>query len=425
MIKTAFARAWFIWGIAAVFYSYEFFLRISPGVMTNDLMSSFHIDATTVGLLSGFYYYAYASMQIPVGILLDTFGIRRLLTMAAGFVAFGCFLFATSQTLWHAEIGRVLMGIGSAFSFIGVLKLATNWFSEKHLALVIGLTNTLGVIGAITGGGPLANFVDTVGWRESMFIATIIGVLIAMLIFCLIRDYPRRAPTGIRHDHSHAKHFWDGIFQVVKQPQSWLVAIVGGLMVAPVSAFTELWSVPFLQLAHHLSKTDAAFIASFMFIGIAVGGPTHGFISGSLGRRKPVIWCGALGALICLSAVIYLSIPSIIVLSIILFLFGFFTVSMLLCFAINSESQPVWATGVAVGFTNMLVMAGGTIFQPLVGHMLDHSWQGKMLDGVRVYTVDNYRGALSLLIGCLIIALIVIPFTKETFCECYGEKAKK
>lgn len=422
MILNALKRAWLVWVIAAIFYSYEFFLRISPGVMTNDLMASFNIDATVVGLLSGFYYYAYASMQIPVGILLDTFGIRRLLTSAAVLVAGGCLLFATSHALWQAELGRILMGIGSAFSFIGVLKLATNWFSEKYFAMVIGLTNTLGVLGAITGQAPLANFVNTVGWRQSMFIAAILGVVIAGLIFLIIRDYPKHPPEGVRHDHSVAKHFWDGLWLVLKTRRAWLVAIVGGLMVAPVSAFTELWSVPFLQLAHHLSKPTAALIASFMFIGIAVGGPVHGFISGRLGRRKPVIWCGALGALICLSAAIYLTISSVIVLSLILFLFGFFTVSMLLCFAINSETQPNWATGVAVGFTNMMVMLGGTIFQPLVGHVLDKQWQGHLLNGVRIYTLANYRSALSLLVGCLIAALIVIPFIKETFCKCYGEK---
>lgn len=412
-----FQRAWLIWGIAAVFYSYEFFLRISPAVMTNDLMASFQIDAAAVGLLSGFYYYAYASMQIPVGILLDTFGIRRLLTAAASLVAFGCYLFATSSVFWHVELGRILMGIGSAFAFIGVLKLATNWFSEEYFAMVIGLTNTLGVLGGISGEVPLANFVSTVGWRHSMFVATILGLIIAVTIAFFIRDFPRHAPRGIRQDQHNARHFWSGLVAVLSSPRTWLVAAIGGLMVAPVAAFTELWSVPFLELGHHLTKTNAAFVASFMFIGIAVGGPTHGLISGKLGRRKPVIWCGALGALLCLSAAIYLSIPNIVILGSILFLFGFFTSSMLLCFALNTELHPNWATGVAVGFTNMIVMLGGTIFQPWVGHVLDQHWNGTLLNGARLYVLSDYRAALSLLVVCLILALMLIPFMKETFCH--------
>ncbi|MBX9705637.1 MAG: MFS transporter, partial [Gammaproteobacteria bacterium] len=417
-----FMRAWLIWVIGAIFYSYEFFLRISPGVMTSDLMASFSIDATAVGLLSGFYYYAYASMQIPVGILLDTFGIRRLLASAALMVAGGCWLFAASHVFWQAELGRVLMGIGSAFSFIGVLKLVTNWFSEKYLAMVIGFTNTLGVVGAIGGEAPLAQLVNHLGWRQTLLTAAAIGVAIAVLVYLIIRDYPKNPPTNVRRDHAPAKHFWSGLLHVLKSPRAWLVGAVGGLMVAPVSAFTELWSVPFLGLAHHISRTEAALIASFMFIGIAVGGPTHGYLSGLLGRRKPVIWLGALGALLCLSAVIYLSIPNVEILCAILFVFGFCTSSMLLCFAINSESQPTWATGVAVGFTNMLVMMGGTIFQPLVGHVLDDRWQGQLLANVRVYTVTDYRMALSLLPCCLIIALIIIPLMRETYCVCVGDK---
>ncbi|MBL4647693.1 MAG: MFS transporter [Gammaproteobacteria bacterium] len=417
--------AWIVWAVAALFYSYEFFLRISPGVMTSELMHTFLVDATTLGVLSGFYYYAYASMQIPVGILLDRFGIKRLLSIAVLFVTLGCVLFSTAQQLWVAELGRVLMGLGSAFSFIGCLKLISNWFDAKKLAMVIGLTNTLGVMGAINGEAPLALLVDNIGWRQVMFVAAIVGIVIVALVSVLIYDRPPSPLANLRQDKTQPQHFWDGIVNVIKSRRTWLVAIVGGLMVAPVSAFTELWSVPFLQLEHHVAKPQAALLASLMFVGIAVGGPVHGLISGRLGRRKPVIWLGALGALLCLSSIIYLPINNIIVLTGLLFLFGFFTSSMLLCFAINTEFQPSWATGVTVGFTNMLVMLGGTLFQPLVGYLLDNQWHGKLLAGTRVFSLHDYQLALSLLPLCLIAALIVIPFIRETFCHSFvGEKCQ-
>tara|TARA_R110000868_G_scaffold380784_1_gene646868 strand:- start:43015 stop:44301 length:1287 start_codon:yes stop_codon:yes gene_type:complete len=409
--------AWLVWIVAALFYAYEFFLRISPSVMKPDLMQTFAIDATQFGLLSGLYYYAYASMQLPVGVLLDTFGIRRLLTLAACAVTVGCLLFATTHSLLLAQLGRILMGIGSAFSFIGCLKLIANWFPEKYLAMVIGLTNTLGVMGAISGEGPLSIVVHQLGWRDTFFIAAICGILIVVLIRLLVRDKPWQTIAGTKQDASTPQHFWDGISRVVRSKRTWLVAMVGGLMVAPVSTFTELWGVPFLEKAHHISQTHAAFLTSIMFIGIAVGGPLHGLTSGLLKRRKPVIWFGCLFALLIMSSIFYLPINNVWFLGVLLFLFGYCISSMLLCFAINSELHPSWATGVSVGFTNMCVMLGGTIFQPLVGKLLDAQWTGLLHDKERLYTLHAYHTALAVLPACLIAALIIIPFISETFCS--------
>jgi sugar phosphate permease len=408
------ALAWIFWIFAAAFYSYEFFIRVSPEVMIPDLMHTFKVDAETLGLLSAFYYYAYAIMQIPVGVLLDRFGIHRLLGLAAALVAAGCFLFAHTHSLYLANFARVLMGIGSAFSFVGCLKLASNWFSVRRFATIVGLTNMIGTLGAITGEGPLAKAVISFGWRSTVISVGITGVILALLLFFLVKDSPEK--RCVRDKNSNAHFLGQGLLVVLKSPQTWMVAIVGGLMVAPISGFTELWSVPFLMKAHMLSRPTAGYFTSIMFIGIAIGGPCNGAFAGILGRRKPVIFTGALGALVCLSAIIYLPIQNYIVLVSLLFLFGFLTSSMLLCFTINKEINPKWTTGVTIGFTNMLVMIGGTIFQPLIGHLLDvFSTQSNPLS-TTAFTLANYRSALSLLPACLIAALIVIAFfMKESY----------
>lgn len=409
-------RAWIIWGIAALFYSYEFFLRISPTVMVDDLMQAFHVDGAVLGSLSAFYYYAYASMQIPTGILLDRFGIRRLLTIAAIFVATGSFAFSHTHSLWVAELGRVITGMGSAFAFIGTVKLVRNWFSHELLAIVIGLTNTLGIIGAISGELPLAEFVDHIGWRQSLFVAGCVGALIALLITLVIRDHPKTPEfcvEGNCDDKTLLPNFWQGLLIIIKNPKNWLIALFAGLMVAPISAFTELWSVPFLMQSHHVTKEGAASLSAAMFIGIGVGGPLHGLWSGFLGSRAIALKLGALGALLCLSAVLYLSIPYMPVLIVLLFLFGFFTSTMLLCFAINAENNPLWATGVAIGFTNMLVMAGGAIFQPLVGHFLDVLSGSTPQHVVQHFTTGQFRLALTVLPVCNLLALLFAFLIKD------------
>lgn len=411
------SRAWLIWVVAALFYGYEFFLRISPTVMVPDLMKAFNVDAATLGSLSAFYYYAYASMQIPVGMMLDKFGIRRLLTIAAICVAIGSFAFSHTQQLWVAELGRVLTGVGSAFAFIGTVKLVRNWFDHEWLAAVIGLTNTLGVLGAITGEGPLAAFVSHFGWRHALFVAGCVGAVLALLITLFIRDTPSAAgysDTKQTTDAVNKHEFWQGLVCVIKSPKTWLVAIFAGLMVAPISAFTELWSVPFLMQAHHISRTQAALLSTVMFIGIAVGGPGYGWLSGLLESRLPILKFGALGALLSLSAVLYLPMHSMVLLIVCLFIFGFSTSSMLLCFAINSENNPLWATGVTIGFTNMLVMAGGAVFQPLVGHFLDLLSGSSAGHIVTTFSVHQFRIALSVLPVCNVLALVVVHFIRDS-----------
>lgn len=404
--------AWLIWIIAALFYAYEFFLRVSPQVMIPDLMHAFNISAVGVSALSAWYYYAYASMQIPVGILLDRFGIRLLLTIAAFMVAVGSLLFATTHTVWVATLGRILMGLGSAFSFVGCLKLARNWFTHQWIATIIGLTNMLGALGALFSGLPLSYLVTHIGWSEAMLYAGILGGFIALLIVFIIQDEPLASHN--RQTDRETPSLWHGLKHVIRSKSTWVAAIYGGLLVAPISAFTELWASVFLMQAEHLTKMQAALASSSTFLGIAIGGPVIGLLSGYLCCRKPLMFLGTLGAAASLLAIIYIPHLPLEIAIALLFAFGFCSSNMLLIFAINSENNPPWATGVAIGFTNMLVMAGGTVFQPLVGVLLDLS-QPITAVTITQLPLSAYQKALWLLPACQLLALPLLLLLREHY----------
>ena len=109
-----FSKSWLIWGCAALFYGYQFMLRVSPGVMADDLMETFQVDACSLVTLTGFYYYAYAVLQIPVGTLMDRFKPRRMLTFAAIICGLGALVFSSADSLSTAAFGRTIIGAGSA-----------------------------------------------------------------------------------------------------------------------------------------------------------------------------------------------------------------------------------------------------------------------------------------------------------------------
>ncbi len=155
---------WIVCGLAALFYTYEYVLRITPSVMTHELMMSFGISAAALGNLSAFYYYAFTPMQMPVGVLMDRFGPRRLLILACLACALGSALFVC-QTFYWAALGRFLVGFGSAFAFVGVLKLAAMWHAPDKFALISGLCTCLGMLGGWFGDNVLSPSVGFFGWR--------------------------------------------------------------------------------------------------------------------------------------------------------------------------------------------------------------------------------------------------------------------
>src|SRR5579862_4779349 len=121
-------RSWTVWLIAAIFYLAAFYIRVSPAVMTTELMRDLHISAGNLGYISAFYYYAYVLMQFPTGVLVDSWGARKLLVIGSLAAAGGTFLFAVSDGFALAAVGRAIVGAATAIGWVVTLKLAMHWF---------------------------------------------------------------------------------------------------------------------------------------------------------------------------------------------------------------------------------------------------------------------------------------------------------
>jgi len=412
-------HAWLMWGIAALFYAYEFCLKLSMTVMTPELMRDFQVDGQTLGILSSMYFFAYAAMQIPVGVLMDRYGARLQLTIAAMIVTIGCVVFAGAGDLFTAGIGRFMLGLGSAFAFVGCLKIGATWFPANRFAFIVGLTNTIGVLGVVLGEPYLSSLVQQYTWREAMFIASIFGAVCTVLLFLSLRDKREKheKQTPSQRLAGSATRLRRGIITIIRRPRSWLVAFYAALMVAPIVGFAEQWSVAFLQDVFPIDKTRATSVSEIIFIGIGVGGLLHGWVSDHMNRRKPLMYSGAIGAFISMMTILYVPIPTVTLMGVALFCLGFFTSSMLLGFAVNCEVNMPSVRGTVVGFTNTLVMAGGALTQPLIGHLLDVYWAGEMLEGARHFTIYQFHIALGILPACQVLAFILLLFIRETYCQ--------
>jgi len=269
-----------ICAIAALFYCYEFVLRIIPGVLQSELSAAFgHISASTFGQLSALYYFAYSPMQVPVGILMDRFGPRRLLSLACLCCTVGSFMFSFSTSMLIAGCGRFLVGFGSAFAFVGVLSLAVHWLPRRYFSLVAGLMTTLGMLGLIYGEVKITELAGSMGLNYVLLVMVVIGLFLTGLIFLVVRD----GPGGTAVKAQSLSDFYRNIVRVLVSPQVWLIAFVGACLYTSLSVFGELWGKSYLEQAHHLTKMQAAKTISAMFLGWAVGAPLCGYFSDRTG----------------------------------------------------------------------------------------------------------------------------------------------
>lgn len=405
---------WLIWLVAGLFYLYEFIHRVAPSVMLPELSADFGVYSAALGSLSAYYYYAYATMQIPVGLLIDQYGARNLLTLAALLVSIGSLLFAHTEQFYLAKLSRAMIGLGSAFSFVGCLKLATTWFPSQRFALVVGLTNLLGVLGAIIGSRPLAILVDNTSWRYTLYLSAIIGLCFIFIIPAIIRDKSLKSTPP--QDNSS---LLADLGYILSHPRIWLIAIFGSLMVAPIAGLSELWGVSYLIDRYGLPRPQAAEISAITFLGIAIGGPLNGWLSDYLEKRRPILIAGALGAVLATTVIIYSPIQNIKLITLLHFVFGYATSTMLLCFALNAELAPRSSRATVIGFTNTIIMAMSALSQPLIGKLLDFLSQPSLLGtgATYVFSVKDYQIAFSCLIIFQLLALIIATFLPESNCQ--------
>lgn len=408
-----------IYLLACAFYLYEFVLQVAPSVMVNELMQELHLDSVGIAGLAAAYYYAYAPMQIPAGILFDRFGPRRLICFATILCVIGTFLFAKSDTIYMAAAGRFMVGIGSAFSFVGILVLISNWFEDKYYALLIGLAQLLSSLGVISGQYLLAHYILREGWRVAMMRIALAGLALALATWFLVKDKPDDAAES--HPSPKASKLADLIesfVHICRRSQTWYVGLYAFVIWGPMTFFSSLWAVQYLKVLYGISTRDAISYEMVLWIGVAVGCPLMGALSNIMGRRVlPMILCSVMGLVASSYMISFALIPGYTMVCL-LFLIGVSAAGQTVSFGLVRDNNLKQHLGSASGFNNMATVAGGAILQPIMGVLIKFFWTGKIVEGAPFYELQTYQSALILLPICYSIALILTLFSiKESYCQ--------
>lgn len=398
MLSKTLLRSIIIIILSTLFLFYKYLLQIFPGVITDFLMAHFSLTGVGLGNLAACFFYAYFVAQLFAGPLIDHWGVRRLCTVALLCASAGVFLFALANNFSIVVIGRLLMGLGAAFATVAYLKSTANWCAPRFFALVAGLL-TIGVmLGAIFGEAPVAYSVITHGVRFTLFIIALIGFILAISYALWMRD---------GQDNNQSVDFaqlWHGLEQIIAKKQSWILAAYSGMAFAPLAVFGGLWGTPFIMSAYALPKTHAASLVSLCYIGFGLGGPLFGWLSDRDGKRLKWMNYGLLMSLVGIIPVIYWQGMSLWILGFFMFVFGVGTGSFMLGFAVGKEANSIWLAASIVGFINSGDAFFGAVTEPVIGKLLDHGWHGHYINGARVFSVQAYHHAFSILPVYLLFA---------------------
>lgn len=403
------ASAWLIWTLASGFFLIEYLVRISPSIISNALMRNFSVQAFALGGLSAFFYYAYASMQIPAGLIVDRFGSYKPLIMATLCCALGSWLFAEAPSISIGYVSRFIIGFGAAFAFVCTMKIIATWFPKPYFPLLAGITQALGMVGAAIGDAPLSLLFHHFGWRETMLVISGLFLLLSLGFFLTRNTKPPQQPaltTNTTHQHTIAH----ALKCVLANPKTWLNGLFIGLLFGPTAAFAEQWGVSFLYHSNHLPHTVAAFDIGLVFIGIAIGCPLFGYLTNVTQAHVKLMRYSAIISLFLLATVIYshhfFHLPNTVI-ALLLLAYGVANSGIVPSYALAAKINPHALTGLAIGFTNMASILIGSIFIPIIGYLLEYFWQGKMLHKIPIYSSTTYILALTILPASLLFAYMV------------------
>ncbi len=398
-------------------YVLSFFHRVAPAAIAGDLAASFETSAASLGVLAATYFYVYMVMQIPTGVLADTLGPRRILTLGGLIAGAGSLLFGLAPNFEAAVVGRTLVGLGVSVAFIAMLKLIAVWYEENRFATLTGSAMFIGNIGSVAAGTPLAWAAQATGWRAVFIVVGIISLAIGVASWIFVQDRPGErtpAPKG----PTPSRTAWLGdLVRVMKNPATWPGLFVNLGVAGSFFAFAGLWAVPYLTQVHGQTRAMASHHISVYFIGFAIGCAVVGRLSDRMGRRKPLMVGGALlHALGWWLWIVSGPLPASATFAICAVM-GLLTASLTLSWACAKEVNPPLLSGMATSVVNVGVFLGPAILQPLMGWAMDRAWDGALSGGARLYSPEAYVIGLTWLAGAAALGAVATLFVRETRCK--------
>lgn len=413
-MSTSRITPWVVWLIPMSFCAFQFVLRLFPGNVQTELMTEFHVDATAFGTFSAAYYFGYAGLQIPMAIFMEKFGPKIIITLSALLCALGCWLMVSTQTWELAILSRFMIGVGSVVGFLGTTKVIVDWFPHQHHTKMIGISMSIGLLGALYGGKPINLLVQQSDWHAVLSGLGMAAAAIALAAFILVRS-PKNNSAAQTADSSQSTSWLTQIIPLLKNKTFIILAIANFLMVGCLEGFADVWGVNYLALTAGIEKSEASLLTSFIFLGMLIGTPVLSLIADKTQAHfKLTSLCGVLMAM-CLSTLLLK--PewfSLLGLKTLMLFVGLLSGYQALVFVIGEGLVPKHLSNIAIATLNCINMFGGAFFHKTIGIVMDITSKGKIdAAGVAIYDMKAYSIGLAVIPLMALIGGLMLLCTKN------------
>lgn len=403
---------WSIFAVLILTYILVYFHRMAPGVVSQDLMGAFQITGAQLGTLSSIYFFVYAFMQLPSGVMADTLGTRTSVINGNIIAGLGSILFGMSGSFELACLGRFFVGLGVSVVFVSIMKSNSVWFHERVFAIMSGLTLLIGNLGSVLAAGPLAAVLTVFEWRSVFVGIGILSLVLASVGFLVVENKPEDlglpSPNdyGSAQDSGKPKSWYANLLSVVITRRVWPGFWVQFGMIGSLYSFMGLWGVRYLQDVHNADRGLAAAHITVMLLCFAAGSLFFGWFSDRLGKRKPIIVGCVLGYLLTWLVLIYLPWSPGAEGYVLFGIMGLMGAGFVVTFAAAKEVIHPNLSGMAVSTVNTGCFIGTALMQPLFGYVMDKFWNGRIVDNIRVYSTTDYTYGFYLVLLFAVIAIL-------------------
>lgn len=411
VLKSA-LQPWIICFAASLFFFYEFIQGNMFASIADNIMQDFGIQVDKMAYLSSIYYLSNVVFLFIAGMLLDQLSTKKTMIFAMSLCVLSTFLLAHTESFYLALLCRFVTGIGSAFCFLGPIRIASRWFPPAKMALVAGCIVTMAMTGGMLAQYPLTKLVLSFGWRQSLFFVGWLGVMMLGIMMVWIKDRPEQDPAPKREKAN--------LLAIAKKAylnrQNLRAAFYTSLMNMSVAVLGAMLGSLYLMQRLDVSKEEAAMVNSMLFFGAIIGGPIIGWISDKMGLRVLPMKVGAVASLLTILGIMYLPV-SLSMMAVLFFLLGFFTAAQVISYAFVAESSPPEMTATAVSIISILTQGGYIVYQNLFSRVLLSVGTMHMVDRTPVYSLASYQTAAMIFPIGIILALFLVFQLKETYCH--------
>lgn len=403
------------WALAALFFLYEFFLRTFVGSLAHQIMAELQLNAKTFSLMSTAYYLAYSIMQIPVGLLIDRFGVKLVMLLATLICALSTLLFASTDHFFTAFFSRFLMGFGSSFAFVCLLVIVVSWFPRKYFAFLIGLSQFIGTMGPLLAGGPLIVLLEhsDQSWRMWLEKIALLGLLLTILTALIVRNKPNTDPKKLIYLQA-GNNITAQLKKLLYNRQAITIALYSAMNFCSIALLSDVWGTRYLE-TQGFSQVNAANMISYTWLSYAISCPLVGFLSDFYKRRKIFLIGCALLNLFSTFYLIFLHVSSIYYEMLLFILLGCGSAGQSIGFAIITEQVNLGNKATALGLNNAGMTLFAAILPVISGFFIDFELAKHVEQGMQAG--DFVLGLSVMPLACLGSLLLAIFFIEETYCK--------